>query len=84
MQLVVHGCEEGYIPASTCAEVGLSGGKPEPEQAQSVPEQGRVLGYAGRGPGSRRVRVTRPARPQLVQHPAGRGIDLVRIWGFTG
>jgi len=24
MQLAVHGCEEGYIPASTCAEVGLS------------------------------------------------------------
>ena len=47
MQLVVHGCEEGYIPASTCAEVGLSGGKPEPEQTQL--SQGPDCPYPNKG-----------------------------------
>ena len=46
MQLV-HGCEEGYIPTSTCAEVGLSGGKPEPEQTQL--SQGPDCPYLNKG-----------------------------------
>ena len=77
MQLV-HGCEEGYIPTSTCAEVGLSGGNPEPEQTQL--SQGPDCPYLnkgvcwdnpGRGSGSRRVAVTRPARP--ASRPASAG-----------